>query len=125
MTNRRQKNLFSAVGMGADTAYSSEIVVGQTGYLSLQVLVDNGSGAAPTDAPIGVLEVVCSGGSRFTQLVGTTVTTELAKVAATGNAKVDAWAVLEGVPGSACKVRYKRTSGGGGNSRLTIDASSW
>jgi hypothetical protein len=111
----------------SDLTLALDVAVGEAGYVALQVLIDNGAGAAPSDAPIGVWELHCSAGPgvRFTPVTGTVVTAELAKIAATGSALVDAWAILIGVPGSRCKFKYKRTSGGAGNSRATIDVSSW
>lgn len=111
----------------SDLTAALDILVGEAGYVALQCLIDNGAGAPPTDAPIGVWELHCSAGPgiRFTPVTGSIVTAELAKIAPAGSTLVDAWAILIGVPGSRCKLRYKRTSGGAGNSRATLDVSSW
>mgnify|MGYP003290703857 CR=1 FL=1 len=85
-----------------------------------------GAGGAPTDTPLGTIELYASArGQRFTLLSSSALSSELAKLAPAGNAIVDGWAIVTGVPGTAIKLRYKRTSGGGGNSRLTLDVVSW
>lgn len=124
---RINRRYMTSVSLGASTDITTmpEITVGRDGYVALQVLIDNGAGAAPSDAPAGTWEIWASAGSRFTQVTGTTITTELAKVAPNANNVVDAWAILVGVPGSRFKLRYNRTSGGTTNARATVDVSSW
>lgn len=128
MNRSNHSKYFDKLALGADSnlATTREITVGPLGYVALQVLIDNGAGGAPTDAPQGAFELLCSGdGERYTKIDYTELTDELARVAPNGNAVVDAWAIIEDVPGSVAKLRYKRTSGGGTDARATINLSSW
>lgn len=122
---RVNKAVFTAIQLNADSVLSHEFTVGPNGFVGLQVLIDNGAGDAPNDAPTGTWLIHASGGRRFTPLDGTTLTTELARVAAAGNTKIDKWAIIEGVPGSQFKLQYKAASGGAGSSRATVDVSTW
>lgn len=96
------------------------------GYASIQVLIDNGAGGAPTDNPVGVWELYSStDGSRFAPVTGTAVTSELAKIAPNGNNVVNTFAIFDKFPGRFLKLRYNQTSGGTGNSRMTVDITTW
>lgn len=113
----------NGIALGADSdldAVAAIEVDREDRYLAVQVIIDNGAGGAPTDLPIGVLELHCTGnGKDYSPVTGTLITAELAKVASNGNVLVSGWAILEGVPGTA-KLKYKRSSGGtiGSGARL-------
>lgn len=79
------------------------------------------------DTPVGVWKLYASadGGTTFTEVVNTTLATELAKIAPNGNNLVAAWSIIEGVPGTLVKVGYTRTSGGGTNARATLHLATW
>lgn len=96
------------------------------GFISIQMVIDNGSGSAPSDAPAGTWELwISTDGNTFTIWNPTATTTELAKVAPNGNAVVGAWAILKDLPGHFVKLRYNRTSGGAGNSRCSAFITTW
>lgn len=130
--DRNRQTLYNKqAALAADGVLASipSIAIRYGGHLSLQCLIDtvgDGSGNAPSDTPSGVWELWCSADdATFTQLTGTLVTTELAKIAPNGNNKVAAWAVFDGIPGTAVKVRYNATSGGAGDSRVSLHAAVW
>lgn len=121
-------NAANALGASATLSTLPTIEVRYSGYLSIQCTIDNGAGAAPSDAPVGVWELYSSAdGTSFTRVGASDsgLAAELAKVAPNGNNLVDAFAVLDALPGRFIKVRYNRTSGGGGNSRVRMLVSSW
>jgi uncharacterized protein YmfQ (DUF2313 family) len=100
------------------------ITISYGGFMSIQCTIDNGAGGNPSDAPNGVWELYSSAdGQNYTKV--SAADTELAKIAAVGSTKVDAIAILNGVPGTNVKVRYKRTSGGGGDSRVRMQIATW
>lgn len=91
------------------------------GELSAHVVIDNGAGGAPSDSPVGTWELWTSGdGVNYEQQVDPAITSELAKIAAVGNAKVTKSANFVGVPGVAAKLVYVRGSGGASSARATI-----
>jgi hypothetical protein len=96
------------------------------GFLSVQCIIDNGSGGAPTDTPLGTWRLYSSvDGVTFTELTSVAVTTELALIAPNGNNVVGAWAVFTHVPGRYVKIAYSRTSGGGGDTSATLHLTTW
>jgi hypothetical protein len=129
--SRVNKELYTRIALAADSDISlaKEIVIGETGHVAFQVLIDNGAGAAPSDTPAGVWELWCNAlgsAGRFTQYVDPIILAPaLARIAPNGNQLVDQWAVISGVPGAHCKLRYNNTSGGAGNSRATVYYSTW
>jgi hypothetical protein len=126
--SRTNKKVFDLLSLAASSTVAStpEISIGPEGYVALQVFIDNGAGAAPSDTPVGVFELHCSGdGTRYTPRTNAAIVAELALVAPNGNNVVDAWAVIPGVPGTTVKLRYVRTSGGGTDARATVHASTW
>lgn len=111
------------LGLGADQDLSliEPIEIGEAGYLGIQAQIDNGAGGAPSDAPVGTWELwVASDGRTYGQLATQLATAQLANIASNGNNVVRSFAVFRGVPGTHAKIRYKRTSGGGGNSRAML-----
>lgn len=103
----------------ARLAAAQAFEVGPDGFLSLRCTIDNGSGGPPTDAPVGFWELYAGDGDSYTLVVA--AATELAKIHPTG-VKLSAVAIFEDVPGRLVKVPYLRSSGGGGNSRVTLVA---
>lgn len=100
------------------------------GYLSIQCRIDNGAGGAPTDTVVGIWELwVSSDGETFTQWDPAAVTTELGRIAGTGNNLIEEVASFPigtlAVPGQYVKVRWNLTSGGAGNSRATMHLTTW
>jgi hypothetical protein len=122
-------NYYNATSLGASGTLSSlpAISVRYGGFVSIQCIIAQADGSsAPSDTPVGVWELYASSdGVTFTQVTGTTVTTELAKIAPNGNNVVKAFAVFDGVPGSSIKIRYNRTSGGGTNATATMHVTTW
>ena len=114
MSSRRNTK-FSDLLLGATQLLeqSKSTSLGSDGRLDIQVVIDNGAGAAPTDSPAGAFQLWCSSDpdgvlwSRVTQ-----ADAELAKIAPSGNTLVSAYAVLEDVPGTSFKLIYVRSSGG-------------
>lgn len=128
MQTRINKRHLTTITLAADSSLDAtpEITVGPQGFVAFQVLVDNGAGAAPSDTPIGTWLLHASAGTRFTPIANIPdLTTMLARVAPAGNTLIDAWVILLDVPGSRAKLQYKFGSGGAGNSRATVDVSSW
>jgi hypothetical protein len=128
--SRVHKAYFTNLSLAADSdlTLAQEISVGERGYIGLQIRIHNGAGAAPSDTPIGVWELHCNAigpGGRFTQVVRTILTTELAYGAAVGNTLVDAWCIVAAVPGALAKLKYKRTSGGASSARADVAYSTW
>jgi hypothetical protein len=102
----------------------ASVSVKYSGYVSIQCTIDNGAGGAPSDTPLGSWELYTSAdGTNYTKVSEADV--ELAKIAPNGNNKVDAVACFNGVPGSDFKVRYNRTSGGAGDSRVRMQITAW
>ena len=96
------------------------------GNIDIQCVIDNGSGGAPSDSPVGVWELWCSGdGTTFSPYTTSAIVTELAKIAPNGNNVVSAYAVIPGVPGLYVKLRYNQTSGGGTNAKATVNITAW
>lgn len=96
------------------------------GFLSVQVVIDNGAGAAPSDTPVGLWTLWAStDGVDFSQLDAAAVTTELAVIAPNGNNVVSECAVFQNCPGRYVKVAYARTSGGGGNTDCHVHLTTW
>jgi len=121
--------ILSAIPTGASTSLSDcqPITVDtEDRFLAVQVILEGVGGAALSDALVGTIELWCTSaeGIEYSQVTGTRVVEELAKVAMTGtNARISGWAILDGVPGAFAKLLFRRTSGGGGNSRLSLIAS--
>lgn len=127
-TRDHTPNYFNDEALSADhvVADLESIEIRYSGFLSIQCYIDNGSGAAPTDSPVGVWELyVSSDGTLFTRWVTSAVTNELALIAPNGNNVVDALAVFQNVPGRYVKLRYNRTSGGGTDAKATVHLSAW
>lgn len=83
------------------------------GEFNAQVLIDNGSGSAPTDNPVGSWQLWSSAnGQDFSQVTSPAIDAELAKIAPAGNTLVSKWAVFTNVPGTEAKLLYVATSGG-------------
>lgn len=96
--------------------------IGTDGYLSLRCLIDNGAGGPPSDAPVGFWELYASDdGLGYSKV--TLADNDLLRIRPTGNVKVEAFTIVEGVPGSKIKVLYNRSSGGGVDSRVTLTGS--
>lgn len=107
------------------------------GSFSIHVLIDNGSGAASTDSPAGTWEIwtsadgvnyVDSSGlnadpndSAFGQYSGAIST----RLPVSAHAFVAYPFKAGGLPGTSIKLRYVRTSGGGGDSRATVTITTW
>jgi uncharacterized protein YmfQ (DUF2313 family) len=119
---------FDRAVMSASTAIttSSPIDLRYEGFVSIHGIIDDGAGGVPTDAPTGSFELWCSSdGAAFTLYQSSLVVTEMAKLAAVGNALVSAFAIFTGMPGQFLKIRYNRASGGTGNSRMTVKVTAW
>lgn len=114
----------NADGVVADLA---SIPVRYGGLVAIQALIDNGSGGAPTDSVAGVFEIYFSTeGTRFTRATDAAIDAELLKIAALGNnAIVNRFAIFDRVPGRFMKLRWNNTGGGAGNSRMTVDITTW
>lgn len=98
--------------------------VHERGELSVQCIIDNGAGGAPTDTPVGVWELYCSATSKdadYSPVVIEQLTTALARIAPNGNIRISAWVSLRGVPGKFAKFRYKKGSGGATSTRCTLN----
>lgn len=94
------------------------------GYVSIQCKIDDGSGGAPSDTPVGAWELYSSvDGINYSKV--SAADAELAKIAPNGNNVVEAFALLSGVPGTSIKIAYNRTSGGAGNSRVRMQVATW
>jgi hypothetical protein len=119
----RRNIRITALSLAADTTLAAtRSVVMQDGHLSIHVSIDNGAGIAPTDTPVGVWELYTSGdGINFYRLTNAAIVAELALIAPNGNNLVNAWAVFSNVPGTAAKLLYNQTSGGGTSAVATID----
>ena len=82
------------------------------GRVSIHVVVHNGAGIAPTDAPVGVWELWTSVDNvTYYQLTSAAIVSALAPLAAIGNTLVSEWVVFENMAGKYLKVRYNQTSG--------------
>jgi uncharacterized protein YmfQ (DUF2313 family) len=115
--------VMSVSTVNTNTGY---VAIRYSGYVSIHVVIDDGAGNAPTDAPTGTFEIWSSSdGITFTQYVNGVVTAEMSKIAAVGNALVGNFAIFDGMPGQFLKVRYNRVSGGTGNSRMTVKVTAW
>jgi hypothetical protein len=91
------------------------------GECSVQCIIDNGAGGAPTDTPIGTWECYASAtGEAYSPVTTPLLTTALATIAPNGNVKISAWIILRGVPGKFVKFRYKKGTGGAGSSRVSL-----
>jgi uncharacterized protein YmfQ (DUF2313 family) len=121
-------NYLNNHAMSADFVLAdvAPVEIKYSGFLSLQTIIDNGAGAAPTDTPVGVFEVwISSDGTDYTHWDPSATTTELARIAPNGNNVVNEVAVLTSVPGQYAKVLYNQTSGGGTDAKVTMHISAW
>lgn len=110
---KRPAFLMGASDAAASTAEVNPIVLRPNGELSIQVQIDNGSGANPSDSPTGTFQLwTTNDGLTWVRQTSTTIDAELAKLNTNTNTRVDAAANFLGVPGTACKVLYSRSSGG-------------
>ena len=101
------------LGASDTQALTPNVVLTRDGELSVHVQIDNGSGANPSDSPVGTWQLWTSGdGVNYERQTSTAVDAELAKIAPNGNAKVNAAANFVGVPGSVAQLRYAYGSGG-------------
>lgn len=85
--------------------------------ISIFQMHDDGAGSSPTDSPAGQwsLEVSPNGAAWY---VFAEASSALASLAPSSSASAKS-VVVRGVPGKFARLSYARTSGGGGNSRLT------
>jgi hypothetical protein len=126
MALRAGKDIVSAAALagGAFTRLDTTPIrqsLGAGGHFSAHVRVDNGSGQAPTDNPVGTWKLYCScGGQRFEEFTGQDIVDELAKIALTGNVLVSGWVVFNGLPGTEAKLVLTQLSGGTGTSVITV-----
>lgn len=92
------------------------------GYISARCTIGDGSGGPPTDSPVGFWGLYTSdNGVDYTKVA--VADGEVAKINPNGNARVSVHAILDDVPGRFGKFIYDRSSGGGGNSRVTLSVS--
>ena len=111
----------AASGVVADLAAVS---IRYAGFVSIQCIIDDGAGGAPSDTPAGVFEAYSSSdGVTYSKVEA--ADTELTNIAPNGNNVVNAFAIFEGMPGTSLKIRYNRTSGGAGDSRLKMFITTW
>lgn len=115
-----------------------------SGHFSINLTVDNGAGGSATDSPHGRLELYSSAdGVEYANLqtlpiLGnvpgysglTDVSLVLAKLISESSIMTTPKRVALTFPGDAfpgrfIKIRYVRISGGGGDSRLSIAATTW
>jgi uncharacterized protein YmfQ (DUF2313 family) len=116
----------TATPLSADQVVAdlSALTIRYGGFVSIQCTIDNGAAGAPSDAPQGDWELYASSdGENFTLV--TAAASQLVNIKPNGNNIVDAFAILNGVPGSYIKVRYNRTSGGAGDSRVRMQITTW
>lgn len=123
---RKTVTVLSRASLAADSDTvallgTSSVELQRGGEISIQCVVDNGAGAAPTDTPIGVWELYSSGtGTEYSPVELPQLTAALATIAPSGNVKISRWVTLRGVPGKFAKMRYKATSGGASSSRCFL-----
>jgi hypothetical protein len=118
----RRPKKYADFTLGASQAESAvqAVALAEDGRLDIQVVIDNGAGAAPTDTPVGTWKLFSSAdGSTYSHVLDADET--LAKIAPSGNVLVSRWVMLEDVPGTSCKLVYTRTSGGAASrARVTL-----
>lgn len=130
---RTNTSLYSAsnnLGASMVLANVGAFPVSYGGHVSIQCRIHNGAGAAPSDTPAGSWKLYASSnGVDFTEVTDTgsdtTIADQLAKIAPNGNNVVNAYAVLDNVPGTSAKLLYVRSSGGGTNATATVNVTSW
>jgi hypothetical protein len=81
------------------------------------VVVDNGSGGAPSDAPIGTLSLQVQLDGVWSDFAD--INAALPNVSPNGNVAISRSVIVRGVMGDQARLVYTRTSGGGGNSRMS------
>lgn len=113
MASRRNTKFDLTLGASTVLDAVKATSLGIDGRLDIQVVIDNGADAAPTDSPAGSWQLWCTSdpeGKLWSRV--TSADDELKKIAPNANALVSAYAVLEDVPGTSFKLLYARTSGG-------------
>lgn len=113
---RKRFSRTKLLGESDTQALTPVMLLGDSGYLSIDVFVDNGtSNQAPTDNPVGVWQLwIATGSGPFSQLVDDAgeIAGKLAKLSPNANNVVAGRAVFSNVPGTVAKLLYVRTSGG-------------
>lgn len=120
---------YDRIQLNADTVVASlqPFPIRYAGVVTMQVQIDNGAGGAPSDSPFGVWEIyaACLPGTTPGRWISAEADAQLALIAPQGNTLVQSFARFTAFPGTLAWVRYRRTSGGAGNSRATLDITSW
>lgn len=116
--------------MGANITPTGSFNVSYGGHVSFQVTIDNGAGGNPSDTPVGSWKIYAtSDGVNFTEVKDasgdTEIADELAKIAPNGNTAVSAYAIFDNFPGTAGKIAYVRSSGGGTDASARVCVTSW
>lgn len=123
-TRTYTENYVNGDDLGADITPSATIEIKYQGHLSIQCIIDDGAGGAPSDTPAGAWELWCSvDGTTYTKVDDADA--ELANIAPNGNNVVSEWAAITDVPGRYAQVRYVRSSGGGGDTSATLHLATW
>lgn len=109
------KNIIPSNNLGANFSAVLPYQVGADFRWTLGINIDNGAGAAPSDAPVGTWQLqIYLGGSQWFRVFDADA--QLAMLAPSGNAVVNGAITFRGVPGKQHRLAYVRTSGGGSSS---------